>query len=132
MKKPIWVLESTALKIHDAAVAEHGGPPEVRDKGLLESALHQPQNLFFYEKPTLFDLAVAYAERIIKNHPFVDGNKRTAYVVMVLFLKLNGYELTANKDERVTKFIELASSKVTANDFATWLRQNTKKIELDS
>src|SRR5438552_360670 len=104
MSLPIWVLKSTILKIHDAQIAEHGGSAGLRDEGLLESALSHPQNLHAYSEPSLFELATVYAERIAKNHPFVDGNKRTAYVVMVLFLKLNGYELTAPKEERVVKF----------------------------
>ncbi len=128
MKAPIWVLKSTVLKIHDAQIAEHGGASGLRDEGLLESALHQPQNLFSYGNPSLYDLATAYAERIAKNHPFIDGNKRTAYVVMVLFLKLNGYEVTASKEERVIKFIQLASGSITTIDFADWLKSNTNTL----
>lgn len=90
--------------------------------------MHQPQHLFSYGNPSLFDFATAYAERIAKNHPFIDGNKRTAYVVMVLFLKLNGYELTASREERVIKFIQLASSNITTMDFADWLKSNTQLI----
>lgn len=128
MKAPVWVLKATVLKIHDAQIAEHGGPTGLRDEGLLESALHQPQNLFSYSKASLFDLATMYAERIIKNHPFIDGNKRTAYVVMVLFLRLNGYELIATKHERVTKLIELASSNITTDNFVHWLKQNCSSV----
>jgi death-on-curing protein len=128
MNEPVWVLKSVVLKIHDAQIAEHGGSSGLRDEGLLESALHQPQNLFSYGNPSLFELATAYAERIAKNHPFIDGNKRTAYVVMVLFLKLNGYELTASKEDRVIKFVELASSNITAASFADWLKANTKQV----
>src|SRR5262245_5063012 len=103
MKEPIWILKEVVLKIHDAQLAEHGGAVGVRDNGLLESALQHPQNLYAYGQPTLFELAAAYAERIAKNHPFVDGNKRTAYVVMALFLRINNYEITAAKVERITK-----------------------------
>jgi death-on-curing protein len=128
MKEPVWVLPSVVLRIHDAQLAEHGGSAGLRDEGLLESALHQLQNLFAYGDPSLFDLATAYAERLVKNHPFIDGNKRTAYVVMVLFLKLNGYELIASKEERVVKFIQLASSQITTIDFANWLKTHTEQI----
>lgn len=128
MSSPIWVLKSTVLKIHDAQIAEHGGLMGLRDEGLLESALSHPQNLYSYSKSSLFELATAYAERIAQNHPFMDGNKRTAYVVMVLFLKLNGYELIATKEERVIQLVQLASSKISAADFATWLEKNTSKI----
>lgn len=128
MKEPSWILKSVVLKIQDAQIAEHGGSSGLRDEGLLESALHQPQDLFSYSNPSLFELASSYAERITKNHPFVDGNKRTAYTVMVLFLKLNGYELTASKEERSIKFIQLASNGITHFDFAEWLKNNTQPI----
>lgn len=128
MNSPNWVLKSTVLKIHDAQIAEHGGSTGLRDEGLLESALHQPKNLYSYSEPSIFELATAYAERIAKNHPFIDGNKRTAYVVMVLFLKLNGYELTAPKEERVIKLIQLASSRISTAEFVDWLRKNNKEI----
>lgn len=128
MKEPIWILETTVLKVHDAQIAEHGGSSGVRDKGLLESALHHPQNLFnYHDDSSFFDLAAAYAERIAKNHPFVDGNKRTAYVVTMLFLKLNGYDFVASKEERVIKMVQLASSVITSNEFASWLSNNAKK-----
>lgn len=129
MKEPIWVLEAVVLKIHDAQLAEHGGSVGIRDKGLLESALHHPKNLLAYGEPSLFELASAYAERIVKNHPFVDGNKRTAYVVTVLFLKLNGYELTASKEERVQKFVDLAKDQITVSDFTMWLEDNVKALK---
>lgn len=128
MKEPFWILKSVVLRIHDAQIAEHGGFAGLRDEGLLESALYQPKNLFSYGNPSLFDLATIYAERIVKNHPFIDGNKRTAYVTMVLFLKLNGYKLMARKEERVTKFIQLPSSSIAISDFVSWLDTNTKQI----
>lgn len=120
-KEPTWVLEKTVLKIHDAQLAEHGGSSGIRDVGLLQSALNHPLNLFSYGEPNIFELATAYAERIAKNHPFIDGNKRTAYVVMILFLELNGFKLIATKDEKVIKFIQLAASEITTKDFSEWL-----------
>jgi death-on-curing protein len=134
-KEPIWVLEKTVLHIHDAQLAEHGGSVGVRDTGLLQSDLAHPLNLFSYQKPDICELAVAYAERIAKNHPFIDGNKRTAYVVMQLFLNLNGFKFVAKKEERVTKFVQLASSEISAKDFATWLDNNivaTETISCDT
>ena len=125
---PIWIQEMTVLKIHDAQLAEHGGSTGIRDQGLLDSALHHPINLFSYGSPNLFELAAAYAERIAKNHPFIDGNKRTAYVVMLLFLRLNGFDLIAPREERVIKMVELASSKITVEQFVNWLKENTKLI----
>jgi death-on-curing protein len=124
MKEPIWVLKSVVLKIHDAQIAEHGGSPGLRDDGLLESALHQAQNLFAYSAPSLSELATAYAERLVKNHPFTDGNKRTAYVTMVLFLHLNGYRLVADKEDCVITFVKLASDHITATEFSAWLEHN--------
>lgn len=82
MKEPAWILKSTVFKIHDAQISEHGGATGLRDEGLLESALHQAKNLFSYSKQSLFDMAATYAERIVKNYPFINGNKRTAYMVM--------------------------------------------------
>lgn len=128
-KEPIWVLEKTVLKIHDAQLAEHGGSSSIRDMGLLQSALNHPLNLFSYGEPDSFELAIAYAERITKNHPFVDGNKRTAYVVMILFLELNGFKLMATKEEKVIKFVQLAASEITTKDFSEWLKTNIESIK---
>ncbi len=112
--------------IHDAQIVEHGGLPGIRDEGLLESSIEHPLSLFSYSNPTLFELAAAYAERIIKNHPLIDGNKRTAYVVMLLFLKVNNYELIAPKEERAMKCIQLASGEIDQKNFAAWLENNTQ------
>lgn len=128
-KEPIWILEKTVLKIHDAQLTEHGGSSGVRDMGLLQSALNHPLNLFSYGEPDIFELATAYAERITKNHPFIDGNKRTAYVVMILFLELNDFKLMATKEEKVIKFVQLAASEITTNDFSEWLRTSIVPIK---
>ena len=91
-----WILESVAHAIHDAQLAEHGGLAGTRDLTLLQSALARPQNLASYEDSGIHELAAAYGYGISRNHPFNDGNKRTAFVVVELFLVLNGYELTAD------------------------------------
>lgn len=116
--------ESTALAIHEEQLLEHGGGQGVRDMGLLQSALARPENLAHYGEPDVFDLAAAYAFGIAKNHPFIDGNKRTAFVVMELFLALNGVELEASDEECVTKFLALASGDLSEGGLAHWLRGN--------
>lgn len=96
MIAPIWVEEAVIIAIHRRQLAEHGGSDGIRDRGLLESALFRPKNQFAYSSPNIFDLAAAYGYGIVKNHPFIDGNKRTSYVVMRTFLKLNGYDIQAS------------------------------------
>jgi death-on-curing protein len=107
-------------------LSEHGGESGVRDDGLLESALSRPPNLFSYEKPSLFELAASYAFGIVKNHPFVDGNKRTGFVAAATFLDSNRVELTANEAEAVIKTLGLAAGEVTESDYAAWLKSNSK------
>lgn len=92
--EPFWISEPLAKAMHDDQLRQHGGIPGIRDENLLSASLARPQNLFVYgESPTLFDLAAAYGYGLAKNHPFVDGNKRAAFVVMTVFLELNGYSL---------------------------------------
>jgi death-on-curing protein len=105
----------------------HGGPEGVRDLGLLESTLARPKNLFAYfeDVPSLARLAASYARGIVANHPFVDGNKRTAFTVSVTFLLLNGIQLTAAKEDRVLTFWGLAADEVTEDQLAEWFQRNT-------
>jgi death-on-curing protein len=113
--------------MHDEALMLHGGAEGVRDPGLLESALARPKNLFAYtgQGISLAQLAASYAKGIIANHPFVDGNKRTAYTVSVTFLKLNGLELTATKEDRVLTFWSLAAGEISEDQIALWFERNT-------
>ncbi|MES2460133.1 MAG: type II toxin-antitoxin system death-on-curing family toxin, partial [Armatimonadota bacterium] len=101
-QEPIWLREDVVLAIHRRQLAEHGGSEGVRDSGLLSSALARPQNLLAYGEPTpdLPSLAAAYAFGIVRNHPFVDGNKRTGYVVCRTFLIINGQDITASQQEK--------------------------------
>jgi death on curing protein len=92
-----WVAPAVALAVHDEQIAEHGGAPGVRDLGLLQSALHRPQNLEAHGNPDIADLAAAYAFGIARNHPFVDGNKRSSAVIARTFLRLNGFEINASQ-----------------------------------
>jgi death-on-curing protein len=117
-----------ATAIHEAQVREHGGGPGVRDNGLLESALARPQHKFRYAPRTHISvLAAADAFGIAKNHPFVDGNKRTAFMVAYTFLGLNGWDLDVAEPEVVTIVEALAASRVSEGEFAVWIRQSLIK-----
>jgi death-on-curing protein len=120
----IWPEKLLVLAIHDRQVAEHGGLAGVRDEGLLESALARPQQLYAYgdPPPDLADLAASLAFGIARNHPFLDGNKRTAHVTYRTFLELNGAELQASDEEKYVAILALAEGKLSERDFATWLR----------
>jgi death-on-curing protein len=121
--KWFWVAVEVALAAHAEQLAEHGGGEGVRDPGALESAMAGPQNLTAYGDPDAADLAAAYAFGIARNHPFVDGNKRTAAVVGEAFLLLNGRELQANDAELVVAFLALADGELDQDEMADWFRQ---------
>ena len=127
MKEPEWVAHDVALAIHEAQLAEHGGSPGTRDQGLLDSALVRPQNLYAYgENVTLAQLAAAYAVGLAKNHAFIDGNKRTAWVVCAVFLELNGIPVTADQTIVVAMMLGIASGTVTEESFAHWLESQSQ------
>ncbi len=129
MSDPIWIRLDVALAIHKRQISEHGGEDGVRDLGLLESAMARPKNLVAYaeDTPDLAELAAAYGHGIAKNHAFIDGNKRVAYVVCMTFLKLNGLVLDVALDEKYATFIKLAEGSLDEKDLAEWLRANSKK-----
>ena len=112
------------MAAHAEQIAEHGGGEGVRDAGLLESAMARPQNLAAYGTPDAAELAAAYAYGIARNHPFVDGNKRTAAVVSETFLMLNGHVLTASDAELVVAFLALAAGDLSEEATAAWFRAN--------
>lgn len=120
----VWVEKALVLGIHDRQLAEHGGSSGVRDETLLESALARPQQLFAYADPPpdLADLAASLAFRLVRNHPFVDGNKRTAAVSCETFIQLNGATLEATDLELYPVYLALAEGKLSEKDFAAWLR----------
>jgi death-on-curing protein len=126
VKEPVWLRKDVLLAVHERLLAEHGGSVGIRDEGLLESALGRPQNLFAYGKPTLFDLASAYACGVIKNHPFVDGNKRTGFMAAYLFLGRNGYEFEAAEGDVVIKTLAVAAGEINEQRYAKWLESNSK------
>ena len=121
MTEPVWIDLEVVLAIHDEQLAEHGGQPGVRDRGLLESAMARPQNQFACGEHSIARLAASYAFGISRNHPFLDGNKRTSLVVAELFLDLNGLELTASDAECVTTFLQLAAGEITEAELAEWI-----------
>jgi death-on-curing protein len=122
--EPIWVSHDLAIAIHNRQLAEHGGQAGLRDEGLFLSALARPQQRWCYgdPPPDLCSLAASYAFGIAKNHPFLDGNKRTAYVVYRLFLKWNGVEMHAERVDRYIQMLGLAAGDHDEESFADWLR----------
>lgn len=124
-----WILEETVYAVHRRQIAEHGGSDGVRDEGLLSSALARPQNLLAYSEkaPDIAALAAAYAFGIAKNHPFIDGNKRTALVVMRTFLLLNEYDFTATQEEKYLTFLKLAEGNLTEKELEDWVRDKIEK-----
>ena len=127
MKTPVWVLREVVSMLHEQSLAEFGGAAGVRDEGLLDSALGKPQNLLAYGQPNLFDLASSYAFGIVKNHPFIDGNKRAGFVVAVVFLELNGYRFQASEVDSALRTLALAAGEMTEGAYAEWLKKNSQR-----
>ncbi|QWF71742.1 type II toxin-antitoxin system death-on-curing family toxin [Methylomonas paludis] len=122
----IWVEKSVILALHEEHLAEHGGASGILDQSMLESALSQPKNKIAYQSTDIADLAAAYGYSIITNHPFFDGNKRTAFTTMELFLALNGQELLADDASCVITVLKLAEGSQPENECASWIRTNIK------
>jgi death-on-curing protein len=127
MKTPVWVLKDTVLALHEQLIAEFGGAPGLRDNGLLESALARPEQRWAFDKPTLFALSASYAFGLAKNHPFVDGNKRIALTVAVLFLELNGLRVQASEPDAVIKTLGLAAGAIGEAEYALWLKTHSRR-----
>ena len=125
MNEPNWITEEECLRFHGMLLSRFGGMDGIREEGLLDSALNRPLQLFSYGAPTLHDLAAAYALGIVKNHPFLDGNKRTGYVCGALFLETNGWRVTAPEEEAVLQTVALAAGDIGAEAYAEWLRRNS-------
>ena len=120
-----WIDKRLLLLLHDESLSMHGGASGMRDQGLLDSALARPLNIVAYGEPDTADLAAAYGFGLAKNHPFIDGNKRTAFLAVGLFLRLNGHRLTATQADATLTMLGLAAGKITEADFAKWLRANS-------
>lgn len=127
MKPPVWLDRTDALAIHEMMLAQHGGLAGVRDEGLLESALAKPQNLFAYAKPALPELAASYAAGVVLNHPFLDGNKRTGFMLAATFLEINERSFNAMEESVVQNTLGLASGKLKEAEYAVWLKENSEK-----
>ena len=121
----VWIPKAIIVAVHDEQLAEHSGLRGIRDEGLLDSALARPQQLANYSNPDFADLAVSYGYGLARNHPFLDGNKRTAFVAALLFLILNGYRLQAGDADKVMIMLKVATGEISESDFADWLRENS-------
>jgi death on curing protein len=126
MDELIWISSPIAQFIHDDQIASHGGAYGLLNAGMLESALSRPQNLYVYEQADLFTLAAAYGYSIAKNHAFIDGNKRTAFMVMFTFLQVNGWRLMVSEPEVVVTMQQVAAGEIAETLLANWLRQNSQ------
>jgi death-on-curing protein len=120
-----WVDKQLLIMLHDESLTTHGGASGVRDEGLLDSALNRAPNLALYDKPDFADLAAAYGLGLAKNHAFVDGNKRVAFLSVGLFLGLNGYKLKATQVDATLTMLAVASGDIDEISFASWIRQNS-------
>ncbi|HYU47236.1 MAG TPA: type II toxin-antitoxin system death-on-curing family toxin [Terriglobales bacterium] len=126
-KEPLWIEERDVLGIHDRLLALHGGAAGLRDRGLLESALARPRQHHAYaRKPDIVEMAALYTAGIVRNHPFVDGNKRTGFVIGVLFLELHGFEFKASEEDATQAVLALAAGTLDGASYAAWLRANVK------
>lgn len=126
MTEPVWIAKLEVLAIHDRQLAEHGGTAGIRDIGLLESAIARAQQLYAHGDPDIFDLAAACTVGIVRNYPFVDGNKRTGFVTGILFIQLNGRRFTASEPNATQAVLDLTAGEMSEAEFAAWLRDNTR------
>jgi death-on-curing protein len=127
MNEPVWVLREVVFLAHEQSLARFGGSAGLRDEGLLDSALGKPVNLFAYGQPTIFELAGSYAFGLVKNHPFIDGNKRAGFIVALTFLQINGWRLEASEVDATLRTLALAAGEMSEAAYADWLKANSKK-----
>lgn len=127
MNEPAWIDVADVLSFHEVMLGRFGGLPGVRDAALLDSAVNRPRQLFAYGEPDLFALAAAVAEGIVRNHPFLDGNKRAGFMAAALFLEVNGLSFQAAEEDVVVRTLALAAGAIGAAEYARWLRNATKR-----
>jgi death-on-curing protein len=125
MNEPNWVDRQVLLAIQSELLNRFGGLAGIRDEGLLDSAINKPKNLFAYGQPTVFELAASYATGLVKNHPFLDGNKRIGFMAAYVFLGANGWSLEATEEEAVLETLALAAGERAEADYAAWLARNS-------
>jgi len=125
VRDPVWLDREDCLAMHEKLIERFGGLQGIRDEGLLDSALNKPLHVFNYGKPTVFELAASYALGIVKNHPFLDGNKRTGFVAAALFIEANGFSFQATEEEAVLETLALAAGERAEADYAAWLARNS-------
>ncbi len=128
MMEPVWIEKQDCLGFHGALIARFGGLDGIRDEGLLESALNQPLQLLNYGSPSHFDLAASYAHGILKNHPFLDGNKRSGLLAAAMFMELNGWVFHAPEEQAVLQTLALAAGEMDADAYAVWLGNSCSAI----
>jgi death-on-curing protein len=128
VSEPLWVSLEVVLAIHDALLHRYGGMPGVREPGLLDSALNRPRQLLCYGRPSFFEMAAAYAHGIVRNHPFLDGNKRTGFMTAYTFLEANGHEFTAPEEEVVIQTLALAAGELDEAGYAAWLADSCRRV----
>jgi len=127
-RKPVWIEEPDVLAIHGRLLALHGGAAGLRDRGLLQSALARPRQHYAYsESRDIVRLAAIYTHGIVRNHPFVDGNKRTGFVIGILFLELHGFHFRASEEDAAQAVMALAAGTMDEDGYAAWLRGNVKR-----
>jgi death-on-curing protein len=126
-KQPVWLEAAVLIAVHTMLIAEHGGAAGIRDRGLLESALARPANLWHYGNPNIFELAAAYTAGIAYNHPLLDGNKRASFMAAYIFLHRNGYELRMTEAETVLVMRKLAAGEFTEQQLALWFAPNSQR-----
>ena|ERR1700733_11836452 len=128
MKKPYWLSREECLALHEMMLSQYGGSEGLRDENMLESALAKPLQLFTYGKPTMFDLAASYVFGVVKNHPFIDGNKRTGFMLGAGFLERNGYQFHASEADAAMRTLALAAGEMSEAEFAVWLKANSRRV----
>lgn len=127
MREPVWILHETVLVVQEELLSQFGGSAGIRDEHLLDSALSRPRHLLAYGKPSVFDLAASYGFGLVKNHPFIDGNKRIGFTVAVVFLELNGYRFEATEADAALQTLALAAGEMTEAAYAEWLKANSRR-----
>ena len=128
MKDPKWINRRVIIAIHEELLHRFGGLAGTRDEGLLDSALARPQQLFHYGNPNVFAMAASYAHGLVKNHPFIDGNKRIGFMAVYTFLGVNGYSLEATEESAVERTLALAAGALGEDEYALWLKESCVKM----